>query len=236
MKDIKKIMVGQLQKVTIIVIIIIAIASTILQMTIDKKNAVNQSKSYFELIEQLILENDSEAKSIEESFGKRQISAAEIVANLLDINPEKKEDTLWLKDLAYLVNVDEILFFDEQGVFIGGTHNKYQGLTFDEGEQISYFRPMLKSKFLNLSQDEMPRSIDGKSFRYAASWSIDKSFIIMVGTEGNNFEQITERFELSDILTMLKANSSLLLYATDDTGNNIIASTGKVISERIWKI
>ena len=227
MKDIKKIMVGQLQKVTIIVIIIIAIASTILQMTIDKKNAVNQSKSYFELIEQLILENDSEAKSIEESFGKRQISAAEIVANLLDINPEKKEDTLWLKDLAYLVNVDEILFFDEQGVFIGGTHNKYQGLTFDEGEQISYFRPMLKSKFLNLSQDEMPRSIDGKSFRYAASWSIDKSFIIMVGTEGNKFEQITERFELSYILTMLKANSSLLLYATDDTGNNIIASTGK---------
>ena len=205
MIKIKKIMVSQLKKVTIVVVGIIVLLFVIIQLASDKKMVRNQAKSLFDIIEQITIENEYEMRAMEEDLRNSQISAVEIVSYMLEMNPEKRNDPLWLKDLAFLVDVDEILFYDETGCLVGGTDHTYLGYSFEDGEQLSYFKPLLKNKFLKLSQEQIPRSFDGKEDRYAACWSNDDTYIIQVGTGADKYQEITERFDLSYVLKLLKA-------------------------------
>ena len=225
MIKIKKIMVSQLKKVTIVVVGVIVLLFVIIQLASDKKMVRNQAKSLFDIIEQITIENEYEMRAMEEDLRNSQISAVEIVSYMLEMNPEKRNDPLWLKDLAFLVDVDEILFYDETGCLVGGTDHTYLGYSFEDGEQLSYFKPLLKNKFLKLSQEQIPRSFDGKEYRYAACWSNDDTYIIQVGTGADKYQEITERFDLSYVLKLLKANTEAIFHIIDARSNVVVAST-----------
>ena len=227
MIEIKKIMVKNLRKVTFIVVIILMILSGIVQVNLEKRTVEHQAETFFDLMEQIILENTHEAMDIEEELRNRQLAAAEIVSDMLYINPEKKQDPLWLKDIALLAGVDEILFFDENGILTGGTDHSYVGASFEDGEQISYFKPLLKNKYLKLSQELMPRTFDGKEYRYSSLWSKDGTFIIQVGISARKYEQITERFELSYLLNLLRSNTKRIFHVVNKKDLTITASISK---------
>ena len=227
MLEIKKIMVKKLRRVTFIVVVILVFLSVIIQFGTEKRRIKEQSETFFDLMEQIILENNHEALNIEEEIRKRQSAATEIVSYILQLNPEKKEDSLWLKDIALLVGADEILFFDEKGILTGGTDHTYQGTSFADGEQLAFFKPMLKNKYLKLSQELTPRDFDGKEYRYSAMWSKDKTFIIQTGISARKYEQITERFDLSYLLSLLKSNTKRIFHVIQRENNIITASTAK---------
>ena len=54
----------------------------------------------------------------------------------------RREDRL--RELARILDVDEIHFFNKEGKIFSGTHPEYYGYSVEDGEQIGFFRQMLE--------------------------------------------------------------------------------------------
>ena len=55
---------------------------------------------------------------------------------------------------------------------VSGTHPQYYGYSFDSGEQMNYFKPMLKDKSLKMVQDIEPNTAEHKLMQYSAMWNL----------------------------------------------------------------
>ena len=93
-----------------------------------------------------------------------------IIAYIIQEKPSILEDIEELKQIAAMVEVDEIHFFDKSGRIYAGTHPEYYDYTFDSGEQIGFFKPMLKDYSLKLVQKITPNTAEGKMMQYSAVW------------------------------------------------------------------
>lgn len=94
MLEIKKIMVKKLSRVTFIVVIILVFLSVIIQFGLEKRKIMEQSETFFDLMEQIVLENNHEVLNIEEEIRDRQIAATErfdlsYLLNLLRSNTKR---------------------------------------------------------------------------------------------------------------------------------------------------
>lgn len=90
---------------------------------------------------------------------------------IIDARPEVKYDTEELQKIAGLMSIDEIHLFNKIGTVYGGTVPEYYGYSFNSGEQIEYFKPMLENKNLTMCQDVTPNTSEGKSMMYAITWN-----------------------------------------------------------------
>lgn len=238
MIPIKEIVASHLKKITIIIVSIIIIVFIIYQISNERNNIENKALQNFELIEKIMQENNVDFATVEDNIKGRLLGAAEIVSYMTTNHPELVYSKEWYKELAELLSVDDILIFNDKGVAIGGTNDEALGLTFEDGEQISYFKPLLENKSLKLTQGLSPRTIDGKKYRYAAVWNQQDSLIIQVGTSDDSIRNVVERFDLSYVFTLLQAGHNLEIYSFDNKSKNILASTmdgdlGKSIDEII---
>ena len=73
---------------------------------------------------------------------------AEIVAFMIQRHDDLPSDIGRMREIAALLDVDEIWIFDETGRVCAGTDERYFGIDMDEGEQIAFFKPMLTDKSL----------------------------------------------------------------------------------------
>lgn len=71
---------------------------------------------------------------------------------IIDARPEVKYDTKELQKIAGLMSIDEIHLFNKIETVYGGTVPEYYGYSFNSGEQIEYFKPMLENKSLTMCQ------------------------------------------------------------------------------------
>ena len=76
-----------------------------------------------------------------------------------------------MQKIAALISVDEIHLFDTKGYIYSGSVPKYFGYSFDSGEQMAYFKPMLKDKKLTMCQDVTPNTSEAKEMMYAITWN-----------------------------------------------------------------
>ena len=70
-----------------------------------------------------------------------------------------------------LMTIDEIHLFTADGEIYSGTVPRYYGFTFDSGEQMAYFKPMLADKTLSMYQDVTPNTAKSKPMMYAICWN-----------------------------------------------------------------
>ena len=111
----------------------------------------------------------------------------------MEDDPSILSDIEELRTLATHLQIDEIHIFDDTGCIISGTHPDYYGLTFDSGEQLRFFLPLLTDKSLQLVQDVTPNTAIGEQMQYSASWCKNKIHIIQIGTKAVNVKKITEK-------------------------------------------
>ena len=98
------------------------------------------------------------------------VKPGSVIADILQLQPDifqisepsVSEDMEELKRIAALMEVDEIHIFDKTGRIVAGTHPEYYDYTFDSGEQMSFFKPMLEDRSLKLVQDVTPNTAEGK--------------------------------------------------------------------------
>lgn len=208
---------------TLAVIILIFVATT--QTLREQGFARSQAYSMFDQIEQLLEENQRDLLKVQSEYRNTCLSNAEAIAYMVEQSPTILEDTDELRRLARMMEVDEIHFFDATGRIYAGTHPEYYDMTFDSGEQIGYFKSLLKNTDLKLCQEITPNTAEGKHMQYSALWSESREFIVQVGMEPVNIMQATKKNELSYIFSLLKVNVGVSLYAINSSSGEIVGST-----------
>lgn len=236
MADLKSIVVKNMEKVSLMMVIIILFFSTAIQWYGVRQTARQNALRIFDQIGQILEENSSELERVRGEYESMCLNDARTVAYILECRPEARNDVEELKKIAAGVEVDEIHIFDVTGKIVAGTHPEYYGYSFDSGEQMGFFKPLLWNYALELVQDISPNTAEGKLVQYSALWSEDRSFILQIGMYPSTVLRATEKNELSYIFSLLRTGVGYSLYAVDPetekvAGATVVADTGKGISE-----
>lgn len=225
MKTLKQIINRYMLRVSCVLGIVILCIMIAIQIKGEHDKARTDAEVTIEQIKVLLSENQKELVDIKEEYRKTCLNNAETVARLIESNDDIIDDIEELKEIADIVEVDEIHIFDTSGKIIFGTHPEYYGLTFDSGEQIAFFKPMLENKNLKLVQDITPNTAEGRSVQYSAVWSENQKYIVQVGMEPTNVAKVTKKNELSYIFSLFRVNSDASYYAIDAKSGEIIGSS-----------
>ena len=225
MKTLKKLISRYMYKITCVLVAFILIMLLYIQITIEQRQAYEASTRTISQIESVLEENQQELLQIQEEYGQTCRHNAETVARIIEGDPDVVNSVDELKRIAVSVEVDEIHIFDTTGRIYVGTHPQYFDFTFDSGEQMMFFKPMLEDKSLKLVQDITPNTAEAKPMQYSAVWSESGEFIVQVGMEPDNVLKATEKNELSYIFSLFRVNPEASYYAIDAGSGKIAGST-----------
>ena len=170
-------------KIAVYIGIFICIA-TVIEIGILAHSNSNHVKETSEIIleqvENILINNEQKEKEIDEELKTEYIEKAKTVAYILGEkdNPDVSENEL--RVIAYMLHIDEIHLFDENSVLYKGTNPEYYGMSFNSGEQVSYFKPMLEDRTLSMCQDVTPNTAISQNMMYAITWDKTKTYKIQV--------------------------------------------------------
>ena len=225
MKPLKKIISRYMNLVTLILISFLTIVIVYVQLDDTHQQAYNDAIMTFQQIEQVLEQNNAELAETKEEYSQTCLYNAQAIAYLIQAKPSVLDSVDELRRIAVFMEVDEIHIFDKTGRIFAGTHPEYFDYTFDSGEQMMFFKPMLTDKSLKLVQDITPNTAEEKLMQYSALWSADESFIVQVGMSPVNVMKVTQKNELSYIFSLFRVNTEASYYAIDRRSGEIVGST-----------
>lgn len=236
MQTLKKIISHYIRSVTFLLVILLLTFILYIQLINEQKQAYISATETFYQIEQVLAENQEELNQTRESYRQTCLHNAEAISYIIEGNPSVLSDVEELRKIAELMEVDEIHIFDKAGRIYAGTHPEYYNYTFDSGEQMRFFKPMLTDKSLRLVQEITPNTAESKLMQYSALWSQSGNFIVQVGMEPVNVMKVTEKNELSYLFSLFRVNPDANYYAIHKYSGTIVGSTdlscvGKNLSE-----
>lgn len=231
MPTLKQLINRYLYTISLILVFFSLIVTSIIQIKIAHDQAYAEALHSLVQIEQIMTENQQELEIVQEEYRKTCLLNAKVVSRLTENSPDILYNIEELKTIASHLEIDEIHFFDNTGRIFSGTHPEYYNYTFDSGEQIAFFKPLLTDKTLELVQDITPNTAEDKMMQYSALWSKNQKYIVQIGMEPINVQKRTAKNELSYIFSYFRVNPNILYFAIDsDSGNIVGASQGETVN------
>ncbi len=221
----KKMISRYMYRISCVLVVVILVMLVCIQIITEQRRAYEDADRTFMRIESVLEENQREIETIQEEYKQTCLHNAETVARIIEGDPDVLNSVEELKKIAAFVEIDEIHIFDTTGRIFTGTHPQYFDFTFDSGEQMMFFKPMLEDKNLKLVQDITPNTAEEKPMQYSAVWSENGEFIVQVGMEPVNVMKVTEKNELSYIFAMFRVNPDVDFYVIDAESGEIVGST-----------
>ena len=166
-------------------------------------------------IENVIHGNERKEQSLTDSLKESYISKAKAVAFIIDNIPDTEMNLDELKRIARLMSIDEIHLFTVDGKIYSGTVPEYYGFTFDSGDQMAYFKPMLSDKTLSMCQDVTPNTAESKPMMYAICWNDSGTRIIQVGIEPKRLIEEMQSNEISQVVANIPAYEGVDILVAD---------------------
>lgn len=225
MQTLRNIISRYMRSVTFFLVITLLALILYIQIAHERRQAYETATETFYQIEQVLEKNQEELTETRAAYRQTCLHNAEAIAYMIEDNPSVLNSVEELKKIAALMEVDEIHIFDTTGRIYAGTHPEYYDFTFDSGEQMQFFKPMLTDKSLRLVQDITPNTAEAKLMQYSALWSRDEKFIVQVGMEPVNVMKVTEKNELSYIFSLFRVNPDANYYAVQKYSGTIVGST-----------
>lgn len=220
-----------LPKLTLIILLLflflILPVNFYIQLHIQHQGQQSSAIEMFGQLEQLIQTNEEEMENEEQEFKESCIRSADMVAYYIKNSEESIPDVNGSRELAEKMNIDEIHFFTPEGVAFSGTHPEYYGFTFDSGEQMRFFKPMLENRSLKLCQDITPNTAEGKEMQYAAVWMDDGSCIVQIGMEPRRLQERVEEKSLKNVVGGMAFEMNGYLNILEKDTHTIVASTAQ---------
>jgi diguanylate cyclase (GGDEF)-like protein len=174
----------------------------------------------------LIEENEENENSLIETLKEDYMIRAQTAAYILEAKPEAGTDVAELEKIAGLLRVDEIHLFDETGTIYGGTKPQYYGFSFDSGEQMEYFKPMLQDKDLSMCQDVTPNTAEGKDMMYAITWNEAGDCMIQVGIKPVRLLEELRSNEITEVIEDMPVYEGMDIWVADAESGEICSTTG----------
>ena len=221
----KRVISKRLSLVIVVTMLFVLLLNLFLQIENAQQSMERSARQTIDRMEEILKENDEDLARLSESLKEDYIIRAKAVAYMLVNHPDKELDPAEMLKLAELFQVDEISLFDETGTLYGGTHAEYIGYTFFDGEQISFFIPMLSDKTLTLCQDVTPNTACGYPMMYAAVWRDDGKGIVQVGIEPGRILEVLEKNDLKFIFSNLAVQEGTRVFAIDASDGTILGAT-----------
>lgn len=225
LKTLKQIISQYMRLLTFILVVLILNVIIYIQVMSEQRQAYENAVRTFRQIEQMLASNQEEIEEVTAQYSETCLCNAEAIAYIIQNDPSVLNSTEELKNIAQLIGVDEIHIFDDTGRIYAGTHPEYYGFSFDSGEQIGFFKPMLEDHTLKLVQEITPNTAEKKLIQYSAVWSENGEFIVQVGMEPVNVMKVTEKNELSYLFSQFRVNLEADYYAIDIESGQIVGST-----------
>ncbi len=191
-----------------------------------KAEAIEQ----IEQIEEILAENDEAVKDLQNELKSDFLIRAKAAAYMIQYNQDIIYDIEQLEHIISLLQIDEIHLFTHEGEIYSGNIPEYYGFTFDSGEQMRFFAPLLDDYELELAQDVTPNTAEEKEMQYVAVWSEDRQHIVQIGIEPLRLLEAMEETELSYIFSRLTHSSNSAFFAVDSMSGEIIVSTNEAIT------
>lgn len=223
--SLKKIISKFMYLITSVFVMTIFVIVLVFQIKSEQNRACESAEKAFLQFEQILVENQQELEQIEAEYKQTCVHNAEIVARIIESDPTVINDVEELKSIAESVEIDEIHIFDSTGRIFAGTHPEYFDYTFDSGEQMMFFKPLLEDKTLALVQDITPNTAEGKSMQYSALWSSNGEYIVQVGMEPENVLKVREKNTISYIFSLVKVNTEADHFAIDPDTGKVLGTT-----------
>lgn len=237
MPTLKQLINRYLYTISLILVFFSLMVVSLIQIRIARDRAYMEANRSLSQIEQIMSENQRELAIIEDEYRKTCLLNARIVSRLTEADPELIYNLDELRTVASQLEIDEIHFFDQTGRIYAGTNPEYYNYTFDSGEQIRFFSPLLTDKSLELIQEITPNTASDKLMQYSAIWSETQEYIIQIGMEPINIQKTTAKNELSYIFSLFRVNPNINYFAIDsDTGKIIGASQEESVNLDCSKI
>ena len=192
---------------------------------INREHAFATGEVLTDQIGTLLDSNDRKQQVLIETLKEDYISKAKAVAYFIDNDPKSETDLPELNKIAQLMSIDEIHLFNEKGEIYSGTVPKYYGYSFDSGEQMAYFKPMLTDKTLSMCQDVTPNTAESKSMMYAICWNGDGSRMIQIGIEPLRLIEELHANQISEVVDSLPVNTGTNIIVADEQTGIITGST-----------
>lgn len=219
----KKQIAKKLSVFVILIVFSLLIINSCIQFRTIENNEVSTALSTLYQIEEILINNEDSLQTLTESLQEEYMIRVQMVAYILEnIDINTSEEYL---ELASLVNVDEIHVFNADGIIYEGSESKYYGYSFDSGEQMSFFLPLLEDTSLTLCQDITPNTAEEKPMMYVATWKSDGTEIIQIGLEPERILEEQTQNELSYIFANIPTNVGSTLFAIDSSTGQITGSS-----------
>ena len=228
MKKNKRAGYSQWYKVVLLMIIVVGLMMLLefgIQTYGNKRTAENTSEMLLNQVIGVLKKNEYEETELLESLKEDYIVRAKSIAYIIDQSGTKELGEDDFVKIAELMSVDEIHLFDRNGCIYNGTNPEYYGLSFDSGEQIGYFAPMLKHKTLSMCQDITPNTAEGKSMMYAITWNEAGTWMVQIGVEPKRLLNQLRQNSIDIVVDDMPMYEGFEICVADKTTGEIYGAT-----------
>lgn len=230
---IKKICLGALLLVAIGILLGIL---SMIQINQNRKQVDQTTAMLLDQISQIIDSNQAKETVLVESLKEDYVTRAKAVSYIIDCKPEIEGDISELMKIAGMVKVDEIHLFNENGVIYRGTEPQYYGYSFDSGEQMNYFKPMLHDKKLTMCQDLTANTAESKMMMYAICWNEAGTRMLQVGIAPRRLMEELRVSSVQETVQELPTYPGVTMVVADENTGEIEGATseplvGKTLDE-----
>lgn len=216
---------------------VILLMLLIVYITMDRskrEQAYQASDLLIDQVRNVIDANEKKEQSLTDSLKENYTSKAKAVAYVIDNIPETEYDIAEQIRLAKLMSIDEIHLFTEEGEIYSGTVPAYYGYTFDSGEQMAYFKPMLENKALSMCQDVTPNTAENKPMMYAICWNDRGTRMIQIGIEPRRLIEEMQSNVISEVVNNIPAYEGVnILVADSETGEILGATVNRHVGKNL---
>lgn len=216
---------------------VILLMLLIVYVTMDRskrEQAYQASDLLIDQVRNVIDANEKKEQSLTDSLKENYTSKAKAVAYVIDNIPETEYDIAEQIRLAKLMSIDEIHLFTEKGEIYSGTVPAYYGYTFDSGEQMAYFKPMLENKALSMCQDVTPNTAESKPMMYAICWNDKGTRMIQIGIEPRRLIEEMQSNAISEVVNNIPAYEGVnILVADTETGEILGATINRHVGKKL---
>lgn len=218
----------------VIAISMIATAALSFYLQIESAREVMYSNAELRInqVMEILEQNDAEIEKLNENLREDYFIRARAAAYMIQNHPEVVGDLEETRKIASLLQVDELHLFDTEGRLFAGSEPKYFDYTFESGEQMEFFLPMLADPALQLCQEVTPNTAENKLMQYIAVWREDQQGIVQIGMEPIRLLEAMEKNELPHIFNLMTAEDGITIFALNlDTGLIVGATDERILDK-----
>ena len=213
--------------VTIAILILFALNTVVAVISLRNQQYRTFSNKLDQII-QTMKNNDTELDSINANLNVDYLTRAKATAYILEHNEEVFESVSQLKNLATLLDVDEIHVIDDKGYIIYSSVAQYIGLDFHDDDQTAEFLSILEDYDESncYIQDERPNAAEGKEMKYVAVARRGQKGIVQVGLVPGRQVKETQRNTYEYIFSLFPTDEGEELFSIDCKKDVLTALSG----------